>query len=56
MLNKNIVHLIDDIFGIQDGDPGRQGYVNYIHYMYYINYINYINYLNFSVWKPKVTI
>ena len=39
-------------YGIQNGDPGRQGYANYINYTYYINYITYIHYLYVSKWMP----
>ena len=34
-------------YGIQNGDPGRQGYayyINYINYAYYMHYINYMHY------------
>jgi hypothetical protein len=39
-------------YGIQNGDPGRQGYANYINYAYYMHYFNYINYLYVSKWMP----
>ena len=42
MLNKNIVHLIDDIFWIQNGNAGNNAYYTYC--TYYINYINYDDY------------
>jgi hypothetical protein len=35
-------------YGIQNGDPGRQGYTYYINYINYINYFNYTYYTNYT--------
>ena len=50
MLNKNIVHLIDDISGIWDSKrrPRPTWLCNYINYTYFINYVHYTNYIAYT--------
>ena len=48
MLNKNIVHLIDDISGIWDSKRRPRPTANYINYTYFINYVHYTNYIAYT--------
>jgi hypothetical protein len=46
------------VYGIQKGDPGREGdsyytYYTYHTYIYYVNYTIYIHYTNYCVSKTK---
>jgi hypothetical protein len=34
-------------YGIQNGDPGREGYTHYTHYTHYTYYVHYTNYTHY---------